>query len=72
MNVTIQADDPAALQQLGQLFVDCGWAGNVQELLAESLRRYLDSHQEALLERFVQADVELGPHGDATFGDNLP
>jgi hypothetical protein len=36
----------------------------MQELLAESLRRYLESHQEALLEQAVRDDVQWGLHGD--------
>lgn len=64
MNTTIKTEVPAALLQQAQLFVERGWAGNVQELLAESLRRYLESHQEALIEQYVQADVEWGLHGD--------
>lgn len=64
MNTTIQTEVPAALLQQAQLFVERGWAGNVQELLAESLRRYLESHQETLLEQYVQADVDWGLHGD--------
>ena len=34
----------------------------IQALIAESLRRYLDSHQEALAEKFVMDDVDWGLH----------
>ena len=64
MNTPLQTEVPAALLVQAQQFVDHGWAGNVNELLAESLRRYLESHQESLLEQQVQSDVEWGLHGD--------
>jgi len=40
-----------------------GWAASLDELLAESLRRYLDSHSTRLTEEFVLQDVEWGLHG---------
>lgn len=64
MNTTIQTEIPAALLKQAELFVSHGWAGNMQELLAESLRRYLESHQELLLEQSVREDVEWDLHGD--------
>jgi hypothetical protein len=32
-------------------------------LLTEALRRYLESHSEALAEAFVREDVQWGLHG---------
>jgi hypothetical protein len=64
MNTTIQTEIPPSLLRQAQALVDRGWASNVQDLMAESLRRYLESHQESLLEQHVQADVEWGLHGD--------
>jgi Arc/MetJ-type ribon-helix-helix transcriptional regulator len=64
MNTTIQTEVPPSLLRQAQDLVDRGWASNVQDLMAESLRRYLESHQESLLEQHVQADVAWGLHGD--------
>ncbi len=30
-----------------------GWASNLEEVINEALRRYLDSHQEVLTESFI-------------------
>lgn len=64
MSTQIHAEVPDALWQQAQRFVDAGWASNMQELIAESLRRYLDSHQEALTERFILEDADWGLHGE--------
>ena len=63
MSIQIQTEVPDALWQQAQRYVEAGWAADVQELIAESLRRYLDSHQEALAEKFVMDDVDWGLHG---------
>ncbi|WP_347986657.1 CopG family transcriptional regulator [Methylomonas sp. AM2-LC] len=41
-----------------------GWAVNVQEIVIESLRRHLESHQSVLTEAFIREDVEWGLHGE--------
>jgi hypothetical protein len=35
----------------------------MEEVVNESLRRYLESHQDVLAESFIQEDVEWGLHG---------
>lgn len=64
MSITIQTEVPDALWQQAQYFVKQGWADNTQDLIAESLRRYLESHQDVLAEQFIQDDVAWGLHGD--------
>lgn len=64
MPTTFQAKLPDALWRQAQSFVDRGWADNIQDLVTESLRRYLDSHQEALAEQLIRDDVDWGLHGD--------
>jgi hypothetical protein len=64
MSTTIQTEVPDALWQQAQNFVKQGWADNTQDLIAESLRRYLESHQDVLAEQFIQDDVAWGLHGD--------
>lgn len=54
---------PTALIAELRKFVDDGWHSDVNALIAESLRRYLDSHSPKLSEAFIRADVEWGLHG---------
>lgn len=63
MKTTIQTALPSELLSRAQAFVDEGWAGNIDELLAEALRRYLESHAADLTEQFLREDVEWGLHG---------
>lgn len=60
----IQAEIPDALLLQAQSLVQRGWANNMQELVTESLRRYLESHQETLTEQFIHEDVTWGLYGD--------
>ncbi len=60
MNNAIQTEIPSQLFQQAQLLIQQGWATNLQEIINEALRRYLDSHQEILTEMFIQEDVEWG------------
>jgi Arc/MetJ-type ribon-helix-helix transcriptional regulator len=60
---TIQAQIPDQLWQQAQALVQHGWANNMQEMLNEALRRYVESHQAVLAESFVQEDLAWGLHG---------
>ncbi len=64
MFTTIQAKVPDVLWQKAQCFVQRGWANDTQQLITEALRRYLESYQEALVERFILDDVEWGLRGE--------
>ncbi len=59
----IQTEVPDRLVQQANRLVEHGWANNMQELMFESLRRYLESHPESLQEQFVLDDVEWGLRG---------
>ena len=63
MSSSIHADIPDQLRQQAQTLVQQGWASNVEEVVNEALRRYLESHQGVLTESFIQDDVEWGLHG---------
>ncbi len=63
MATTIQVTLPEELLSWAKQFVDEGWAADFDELLSESLRRYLESHGPALTEAFVREDVAWGLHG---------
>lgn len=60
---TLHAQLPDRLIQQAQSMIDRGWASSMESLLAESLRRYLESHQEAMTEQFIDEDLEWGLHG---------
>ena len=59
MNVNL----PAELVSQAQQFVRDGWVADLDDLLAEALRRYLDSHGPALTKQFVREDITWGLHG---------
>ena len=63
MKTTIQTELPPALVAQARAFVDAGWAENLDELLADALRRYLDSHSSQLAESYVREDVSWGLSG---------
>ena len=63
MSTTIKTEISDQLWQQAQSMVEKGWVHNMDELISESIRRYLESHQEAISERFIREDIEWGLHG---------
>ena len=64
MNKTsVQAELPEELVSAARVFAAEGWARDLNELLADALRRYLESHSSQLTETFLRQDVEWGLHG---------
>ena len=63
MKTAIQAELPQELVSQARAFVEQGWAGDFDELLAEALRRYLESHSSHVAESFIREDVTWGLHG---------
>jgi Arc/MetJ-type ribon-helix-helix transcriptional regulator len=59
----IQAQLPAALLESMQALVEDGWFRDLDDVLVEALRRYLDARPPELLERFARQDVDWGLHG---------
>lgn len=64
MSTAIQAELPPELIAQARAFVEEGWAVDFNEVLAEALRRYLESHSSDLSEAFVRDDLEWGLHGN--------
>jgi Arc/MetJ-type ribon-helix-helix transcriptional regulator len=60
---TITARLPAALLEAIQGLVEDGWFRDLDDVLLEALRRYLDARPPELLERFARQDVDWGLHG---------
>lgn len=63
MSMVIHAEVPDRLWQQAQSLVEQGWASDMESLVAESLRRYIDSHQEVITEQFIRSDIDWGLHG---------
>ena len=63
MKTPIKAELPQELVTQARAFVEQGWAGDFNELLAEALRRYLESHSSRLAESFFREDVSWGLDG---------
>ncbi len=52
MSTLIKTEIPDQLWQQAQNMVDQGW-----------MRRYIESHQQTISERFIREDIEWGLHG---------
>lgn len=60
---TRQTQIPDQLLQQAQYLVQQGWVANMDELIAEAMRRRLGSLRETTTEQFIREDVEWGLHG---------
>jgi hypothetical protein len=60
----VQANLPPELTARARSYVDKGWAGGFDELLADALRRFLESHASRVTENLVLEDVKWGLHGE--------
>jgi metal-responsive CopG/Arc/MetJ family transcriptional regulator len=60
---TIQINLPESLLAEAKKFIEEGWGADFDALVAESLRRYLESHRPELIEAFIREDVAWGLHG---------
>jgi hypothetical protein len=60
---TLQAELPLELTARALAFVQEGWASDFNELLAEALRRSLESHSARVREAMVMSDVQWRLHG---------
>ncbi len=63
MTAAIQTELPQELVSQARAFVEQRWAGDLEELLAEALRRLLESHSSPLAKSFIREDVNWGLHG---------
>ena len=61
---TVQATLPTRLLEQVQTLVAEGWFQDTDDLIADALRRFLDTHRPDLMERYIQEDVEWGLHGE--------
>ena len=61
---TIQTDVPIRLLTEMQMLVEAGWFRDLDDLMLDALRRFVESHRAELMERFIREDVEWGLKGD--------
>ena len=64
MKSTIQTHLPDQLMRQMERLVKEGWFADLDTLITDALRRFLDSHRPELMEHFIQEDVEWGLHGE--------
>ncbi|MCQ3938207.1 MAG: CopG family transcriptional regulator [Chloroflexi bacterium] len=55
---------PPQLAKMAEEYVREGWSIDMNSLIVEALRRYMETHQAQILERFIEEDVEWGLNGD--------
>jgi Arc/MetJ-type ribon-helix-helix transcriptional regulator len=60
----LHAEVPPKLVESLRALVDAGWYPDLDAAVRDALQRFADSHQDALLEKFVREDVEWGLRGD--------
>jgi hypothetical protein len=63
MNTTVHITLPEQLLRQAESLVKEGWNADLNTLMAEALRRYIESHQAQLAETFLREDVRWGLHG---------
>jgi len=60
----IQTEVPEQLYKRAEALVQEGWFRDEKDIFSEAIRRFLDTHQPELMEKFVRDDVEWGLHGN--------
>lgn len=55
---------PPQLAKQVQSYIQAGWFSDLNALVIEALRRYLEAHQVELEEQFMLEDVEWGLRGN--------
>jgi Arc/MetJ-type ribon-helix-helix transcriptional regulator len=60
---TLEAEVPSQLLGEMQALVTAGWFRDVDEIVLDALRRFVESHRGDLMEQVIREDVEWGLHG---------
>ena len=63
MNTEFHAHIPEQLDKQMQLLINDGWFSNMDEIISDALRRFLDSHKPEIMEHSIQEDVKWGLSG---------
>ncbi len=59
----LEAEIPQRLREEVQQYINGGGHRDIDGMVADALRRYLDSHSEILVDQFIQEDIEWGLRG---------
>ena len=60
---TLQTEVPSQLMGQLRALVEAGWFQDLDDVVRDALRRFVDSHRQELMEEFVREDVEWGLRG---------
>lgn len=60
---TLEAEIPVRLLEELNSLVEAGWFRNLDDVILDALRRYLESHRTELLDEMIREDVEWGLRG---------
>ncbi len=60
---TLETEVPTRLLGEMRSLVEAGWFRNLDDLVLEALRRYVETHREDLMEEMIREDVEWGLRG---------
>ncbi len=60
---TIQAELPIRLVAQMEWLISDGWFQDINDLITDALRRFLETHRPELMEQYVWKDVEWGLYG---------
>lgn len=63
MSTHIETNIPDQLWQQAQNMVKQGGINNMDSLIVESMRRYIESHQQTTSEDFIREDIDWGLRG---------
>jgi len=61
---TVQAELPEQLYKKVQSLVKEGWFRDADVIVSEATRRFVETHETELMEKFIREDAEWGLHGD--------
>lgn len=61
---TLATEVPPRLLGEMRSLVEAGWFRNLDELVLEALRRYVETHREDLMEEMIREDVAWGLRGE--------
>jgi Arc/MetJ-type ribon-helix-helix transcriptional regulator len=61
---TVQTEVPEALYNKAMALVNEGWFRDEKDVFSEAIRRFLDTHQSELMQKFIRDDIEWGLRGN--------
>ncbi|MDP2862149.1 MAG: hypothetical protein Q8N95_05085 [Desulfobacterales bacterium] len=61
---TVQTEVSEALYNMAMALVNEGWFRDEKDVFSEAIRRFLDTHQSELMQKFIRDDIEWGLRGN--------